>query len=43
MKKFDEWGLKNIQIERFSIHMTAPQTAALVGQPRPKVTSPTRW
>ena len=45
MKKFGEWGLKNIHIERFpfgqgwtierfSIHMTAPQTAALVGQPR---------
>ena len=45
MKKFAEWGLKNIHIERFpfgqgwtierfSINMTAPQTAALVGQPR---------
>ncbi len=34
IKKFDEWGLKNIHIERFSIHMTAPQTAALIGQPR---------
>jgi len=45
MKKFAEWGLQNIHverfpfgqgwtIERFSIHMTAPQTAALVGQPR---------
>ncbi len=45
MRKFGEWGLQNIHIERFpfgqgwtierfSIHMTAPQTAALVGQPR---------
>ena len=45
MKKFAEWGLKNIHterfpfgqgwtIERFSIHLLAPQTAALVGQPR---------
>ena len=45
MKKFGEWGLQNIHIERFpfgqgwtierfSIHMTAPQTASLVGQPR---------
>jgi hypothetical protein len=45
MKKFNEWGLKNIHverfpfgqgwtIERFSIHMIAPQTAALIGQPR---------
>jgi len=45
MKKFSEWGLKNIHterfpfgqgwtIERFSVHMVAPQTAALIGQPR---------
>ncbi len=45
MKKFGEWGLQNIHIERFpfgqgwtierfSAHMTAPQTASLVGQPR---------
>ena len=45
MKKFAEWGLQNIHIERFpfgqgwtierfSVHMTAPQTAALIGQPR---------
>jgi carboxypeptidase Q len=45
MKKFNEWGLKNIHterfpfgqgwtIERFSAHMVAPQTAALIGQPR---------
>ena len=45
MKKFGEWGLKNIHIERFpfgqgwtierfSINQVAPQTAALVGQPR---------
>jgi carboxypeptidase Q len=45
MKKFAEWGLQNIHIERFpfgqgwtierfSLHMTAPQTASLVGQPR---------
>ena len=45
MKKFAEWGLKNIHterfpfgqgwtIERFSIHLLSPQTAALVGQPR---------
>jgi hypothetical protein len=45
MKKFAEWGLQNIHVERFpfgqgwtlerfSIHMTAPQTASLVGQPR---------
>lgn len=45
MKKFNEWGLTNIRterfpfgqgwtIERFSIHMIAPQTAALIGQPR---------
>ena len=45
MKKFNEWGLKNIHterfpfgqgwtIERFSVHMVAPQTAALIGQPR---------
>lgn len=45
MKKFAEWGLRNIHIERFpfgqgwtierfSAHMTAPQTAVLIGQPR---------
>ncbi len=45
MKKFGEWGLTNIHIERFpfgqgwtierfSAHMTAPQTASLIGQPR---------
>lgn len=45
MKKFAEWGLQNIHIERFpfgqgwtverfSAHMTAPQTAVLIGQPR---------
>ena len=45
MKKFGEWGLQNIHIERFpfgqgwtierfSAHMIAPQTAPLIGQPR---------
>ena len=45
MKKFTEWGLKNVHterfpfgqgwtIERFSVHMVTPQTASLVGQPR---------
>ena len=45
MKKFAEWGLQNIHIERFpfgqgwtierfSAHMIAPQTAPLIGQPR---------
>ena len=45
MKKFGEWGLPNIHIERFpfgqgwtierfSAHMIAPQTAPLIGQPR---------
>ncbi len=45
MKKLAEWGLKNIHIERFpfgqgwtierfSLHLITPQTAALVGQPR---------
>ncbi len=45
MKKFAEWGLQNIHIERFpfgqgwtierfSAHMTAPQMAVLIGQPR---------
>ena len=45
MKKFTEWGLQNVHIERFpfgqgwtierfSVHMITPQTAPLVGQPR---------
>ena len=45
MKKFNEWGLKNVHIERFpfgqgwtierfSVHMVTPQTASLIGQPR---------
>ena len=45
MKKFGEWGLKNIHIERFpfgqgwtierfSAHMITPQAAPLVGMPR---------
>ena len=45
MKKFSEWGLQNIHIERFpfgqgwtierfSAHLIAPQTAPLIGQPR---------
>ena len=45
MKRFTEWGLKNVHqerfpfgqgwtIERFSAHLVAPQTQAFVGQPR---------
>ena len=45
MKKFNEWGLKNVHIERFpfgqgwtierfSAHLLTPQPAALIGQPR---------
>jgi hypothetical protein len=45
MKKFNEWGLKNVRVERFpfgqgwsidrfSVHLLTPQPAALVGQPR---------
>ena len=45
MKKFAEWGLKNIHverfpfgqgwtIERFSVHQLTPQTAPLIGMPR---------
>ena len=45
MKKFNEWGLKNVHterfafgqgwsIERFSVHLLTPQPAALIGQPR---------
>jgi hypothetical protein len=45
MKRFTEWGLKNVHqerfpfgqgwtIERFSLHLIEPQTQALVGQPR---------
>src|SRR5688572_25457081 len=45
MKKFAEWGLKNIHverfpfgqgwtIERFSAHMLTPSTAPLIGMPR---------
>ena len=45
MKKFGEWGLQNIHVERFpfgqgwtidrfSVHMVTPQTAPLIGQPR---------
>jgi carboxypeptidase Q len=45
MKKFNEWGLKNVHIERFpfgqgwsidrfSVHLLTPQPAVLVGQPR---------
>src|SRR5918995_4445878 len=45
MKKFGEWGLKNIHIEhfpfgqgwtieRFSAHMLTPQPAPLIGMPR---------
>jgi len=45
MKKFAEWGLQNIHIERFpfgqgwtierfSAHMTAPQSSVVIGQPR---------
>ena len=45
MKRFTEWGLKNVHqerfpfgqgwtIERFSVHLVAPQTQSLVGAPR---------
>ena len=45
MKKFNEWGLKNVHIERFpfgqgwtidrfSVHLLTPSSAALIGQPR---------
>src|SRR5436189_1537371 len=45
MKKFTEWGLKNVHqerfpfgqvwsIERFSIHMVQPQTQTFIGAPR---------
>ena len=45
MKKFTEWGLKNVHqerfpfgqgwtIERFSIHLVAPQTQTFIGAPR---------
>jgi carboxypeptidase Q len=45
MKKFTEWGLSNIRqetfpfgqgwsVERFSIHLIAPQTQPLIGYPR---------
>lgn len=45
MKKFNEWGFKNVHVERFpfgqgwsidrfSIHLLTPQPAALIGQPR---------
>ncbi len=45
MKKFAEWGLKNVHIERFpfgqgwsidrfSVHLLTPQPAPLVGMPR---------
>ena len=45
MKKFNEWGLKNVHIERFpfgqgwtidrfSVHLLTPQTQALIGQAR---------
>ena len=45
MKKFSEWGLKNVHIERFpfgqgwsidrfSVHLLTPQPAPLIGQPR---------
>ncbi|MEO8682987.1 MAG: M20/M25/M40 family metallo-hydrolase, partial [Vicinamibacterales bacterium] len=45
MKKFTEWGLKNVHqerfafgqgwtIERFSLHLVAPQTQTFVGAPR---------
>ena len=45
MKKFNEWGLKNVHIERFpfgqgwsidrfSVHLLTPQPQALIGQPR---------
>jgi carboxypeptidase Q len=45
MKRFTEWGLKNVHqerfqfgqgwtIERFSVHLVAPQTQAFIGAPR---------
>src|SRR5262245_34758298 len=45
MKKFNEWGLKNVHVERFpfgqgwsidrfSVHLLTPQPAVLVGMPR---------
>ena len=45
MKRFAEWGLANVHqerfpfgqgwtIERFSLHLVAPQTQAFIGQPR---------
>ena len=45
MKKFNEWGLKNVHIERFpfgqgwtidrfSAHLLTPQPAPLIGMPR---------
>jgi len=45
MKKFNEWGLKNVHIERFpfgqgwtidrfSVHLLTPSPAPLIGQPR---------
>ena len=45
MKKFNEWGLKNVHVERFpfgqgwsidrfSVHLLTPQPAPLVGMPR---------
>ncbi len=45
MKKFNEWGLKNVHterfafgqgwtVERFSAHLLTPQPATLIGQPR---------
>jgi carboxypeptidase Q len=45
MKKFNEWGFKNVHIERFpfgqgwsidrfSIHLLTPQAAPLIGMPR---------
>jgi carboxypeptidase Q len=45
MKKFNEWGLKNVHIERFpfgqgwsidrfSVHLLTPQPAVLIGSPR---------
>jgi len=45
IKKFNEWGLKNVHIERFpfgqgwsidrfSVHLLAPQPAPLIGMPR---------
>ena len=45
MKRFTEWGLKNVHqerfafgqgwtIDRFSVHLVTPQTQAFIGQPR---------